>query len=388
MIYVISIDWLAVHCHYAPGARWYGSSLDAAQIDAPTWQPRDTPTDEERDITESRCVWRYKLETFGTRQFSQLWRVSTPNEQGGWDDFAEVQAAPYSGILNRASVIVRFVNRALYLPDFWERAEDLLTVNSFDFVGITRIDICADFNQFKTITAPELIEGFAAKKYRHIGQGVGALYFNHGVLRDYVTGERDYGVRYTGLSFGTHGSDFRTYLYDKSFELLTQGDKPWIKDRWNNVGLDVRNVWRLEISIKSAACKFKDRLTGKVVTIDKDAAAKDDELGKIFHTFVQKKFAFIKNRRGIKNITREPRIELFDLSPVYDHRTIRNISSSHRFEKMFIKALYLLGDIYRGQDIHDETITAQALAFDIAHSTDLSRWMSEKIPTWDKPTHK
>ena len=56
--------------------------------------------------------------------------------------------------------------------------------------------------------------------------------------------------------------------------------------------------------------------------------------------------------------------------------------------KMFIKALYLLGDIYRGQDIHDETMTAQALAFDIAHSTDLSRWMSEKIPTWDKPTHK
>lgn len=386
MIYVISIDWLAIHCHFAPALKPLVSDDTDRQEQPQTWSPEDTPSG--KDLFAGTFIWRYRQERFATRQFSELWRVSTPNVEGGWDEFAEIQAHPFSGILNRNSVIVRFVNRALYLPDFWERAEDLLRANEFEFKGITRIDICADFNQFKTMSAEELIAGFAAKKYRHVGQGVGALYFNHGILADKMTKKRAYGVNYTGLSFGTHGSDFRTYLYNKSFELLTQGDKPWIRDRWRNVGLDVQNVWRLEVSIKSAACKFKDRTTGRIVPIDKDAAADDDELGKIFHTFVRKKFAFVRNHPMISNISREPRLELFDRHPIYDHRTIRNISAGKRFEKMFIKALYLLGDLYRGQDIHDESLTAQSLAFDIAHSTDLSRWMSEKIPTWEKPTHK
>lgn len=388
MIYTISIDWLAIHCHYFPKVSSEDSPVGLPKQLSTEWEPENTPMDEQRNLLSSPYIWRYKLSEFGTRQFARLHYVSTPNEQGGWDDFAEVQSAPHSGILNRASVIVRFVNRVLYMPNFWDMVGCFFSDNNFVFQGISRIDICADFNQFKTMTALQLIEGFAAKKYRHVGQGVGALYFNHGILRDPLTHTREYGVQYTGLSFGTHGSDFRTYLYNKSFELLTQGDKPWIRDRWNDVGLDVRNVWRLEVSIKSAACKFKDKITGMVVDIDTDAVADDDELGKIYHTFVQKKFAFVNNRRNITNITREPRLELFDLHPIYSHKTIRNTSPGKRFEKMFIKALYQLGDLYRGKDIHDETLMAQSLAFDIANTTDLTSWMSEKIQTWERPTHK
>lgn len=352
------------------------------------WEPVDTPLDDSRDLLSSPFIWKYKLCEYGTRQFAHLHKVSTPNDEGGWDDFAEVQSVPHSGILHKASVIVRFVNRTLYMPDFWERANQFLCDNNFVFQGISRIDICADFNQFKDMTALQLIEGFAAKKFRHVGQGVGALYFNHGILLDKITKSRDYGVQYTGLSFGTHTSDFRVYLYNKTFELLTQGDKPWIRDRWIHIGLDSTNVWRLEVSIKSNGCKFKDRTTGKIVQVDNEAAANDDELGKIYHTLIQKKFAFVKNRTNITNITREPRLQLFDLHPIYDHRTIRNVSPGKRFEKMFIKALYQFGDLYRGHDIKDMALIAQSLSIDIASNTDLGEWMSTKIPTWEKPTHK
>ena len=327
---------------------------------------------------------------YGTPLYEQMFTIL----QEDWP-YIEIRRKPHQQnqlgertILANNACHIRFANRTCYLPGCVNLLRSFLVAHGYQFVSISRIDICADFNQFKTMSAEELIAGFAAKKYRHVGQGVGALYFNHGILTDKMTKKRAYGVNYTGLSFGTHGSDFRTYLYNKSFELLTQGDKPWIRDRWRNVGLDVQNVWRLEVSIKSAACKFKDRITGQIVPIDKNAAADDDELGKIFHTFVRKKFAFVRNHPKITNISREPRLELFDLHPIYDHRTIRNKSAGKRFEKMFIKALYLLGDLYRGHDIHDESLTAQSLAFDIAHSTDLSRWMSEKIPTWEKPTHK
>lgn len=348
------------------------------------WEPHDS---DGGDIF-GEYVWRYKLADYGTRQFRRLYHVCIPNEEGGWDDFAEVQASPFSGILTANSIIVRFVNRTLYRHDFWELAERFLSDNNFSFKGISRIDICADFNQFKTISAEDLITGFASKRLRHVGRGVGALYFSHGVERDKLTGIADYGVRYTGLSFGTHASDARVYLYNKSFELICEGDKPWIRDRWTNVGLDATRVWRLEISLKAKACKFKDRTTGKQVEVDVSAAKNDDELNRVFTTFRQKMFAFVKNRRGITNITREPRLDLFPLTPVYDRRVLRNISAGNRLDKMVIKALYQMGDLYRGAANIDTADLAQSFAVNIAESTDLTEWMSRKVVEWEKPTHK
>ena len=365
MTYVLSIDWLAIHCHYMPAnnsGKWEPVTGDGSLLGA--------------------YDWRYKLADYGTRQFGRLHYVSIPNAEGGRDDFAEVQSEPHSGILNHNSLIVRFVNRALYMPDFWELANRFLSDNDLTFKGISRIDICADFNDFATLAPLSLIEGFAAKKYRHIGRGVGALYFNHGVT------SKEYGVRYTGLSFGTHSSDCHVYLYNKSFELLTQGDKPWIRDQWTAAGLDVLHVWRLEVSIKSAGCKFKDRTSGVVVEINKERAEDASELAKIYHTFVRKLFSFVLNRKGITNITREPRIELFTGAPVYDRACIRNVSPGNRFERMFIKALYQMGDLYRGASNIETADLAQSFAVNIAESCDLQEWMSHKINEWEKPTHK
>lgn len=366
MIYTLSIDWLSLYCKYT------GDDI---------WVPRET---DGGDVFDS-YPWRYKLAEYGTRQFSKLYFVRMPNEEGGWDEFAEVQCAPYSGILQRHSVIVRFNNRVLYRPDFWSLVDRFLGDNTFEFRGITRIDICADFNDFACIAPLALIEGFAAKKYRHIGRGVGALYFNHGVVRN------EYGVLYNGLSFGTHSSDCRVYLYNKSFELLTQGDKPWIRDRWNHVGLDVKSVWRLEVSLKSKACKFHDRKTGDVVSIDTNTAACDDELSKIYHTFVRKLFAFVPNRKGITNITHEwmkNGLKLFDEQPIYDRGCIRNVSPGNRMERIIIKSLYMMGDLYRGGEIQDAALRAQDFAFELANACDLNKWMADKLSEWEKPTHK
>lgn len=366
MIYTISIDWLSIYCHYSGQG---------------TWQPVESKGGD----AFGAYPWRYKLAEYGTRQFSQLHFVRIPNAEGGWDDFAEVQSAPYSGILNHSSVIIRFVNRSLYMADFWELANRFLEDNHFVFKGITRIDICADFNDFACIAPIALIEGFAAKKYRHIGRGVGALYFNHGVVR------KEYGVNYNGLSFGTHASDARVYLYNKSFELLTQGDKPWIKDRWRSVGLDLLHVWRLEVSLKSKACTFKDRTSGNTIVLDKNRAEDGDELAKVFHSFVKKLFSFVPNRRGITNITHEWQkngLKLFDTTPIYDRGCIRNVSPGNRMEKIIIKSLYQMGDLYRGGEILDAQLRGQDLAFDLANACDLNEWMANKVIEWEKPIHK
>lgn len=364
MRYALSIDWLSVFCLFVGADEWH-------------------PVDDER--------FSYHVESFGTRCFSRFCRVRMANVEGGWDEFAEIQWAPYSSILPPYAMIVRFVNRSLYLPDFWELADAMLCANEMSCQGISRIDICADFNDFATISPKALIEGFAAKKLRHIGRGVGALYFNHGRGAERDEFDKpipDYGVSYSGLSFGTHSSDAHVYLYNKTLELDTQGDKPWIREIWSRAGLDVRHVWRLEVSIKSQGLRFKDKASGNEILIDAEKVSATDELDKIYHTFIKKLFSFVKNRRGITNISREPRLVLFDSAPAYDRGAIKNLSPGNRMEKILIKTLYQFADRYRVLNIYNAEEHALRLADSLAHATGLDDWFAHKMNEWEKPIHK
>lgn len=356
MIYTLSIDWLSIFCVFnGEGDTWFPVPMDG---------------------------FDYKHEDFGTRCFSEFHRVRIANAEGGWDEYAEVQSVPYSSILPPYAIIIRFVNRQLYAPNFWECAGRWLDANHIEPRGISRIDLCADFNQFATIDPKTLIERFAAKTLRHIGRGVGALNFDHKVTNG------EYGVNYTGLTFGTHKSDAHVYLYNKSFELETQGDKPWIKERWKRVGLDIRNVWRLEVSIKSGALKFKDRKSGETIEIIPDSVADEDMLDKIYHTFVKKLFAFVKNPLTQKNITREPRIVLFNDRPIYDRGALSNKSPGNRMERILLRQLWEMSDRYRGGYIYQAQDTARQFAYKLAGATGLDEWLSEKINEWETPIHK
>lgn len=367
MNYALSIDWLSIFCMYMGDG---------------DWEPQDGK------------LFAYKRESFGTRCFSRFYRVRMRNVEGGWDEFAEVQATPYSSILPAYAMIIRFVNRVLYTPDFWELAEQFLCENNIAAEGISRIDICADFNDFASISPRALIEGFAAKKYRHIGRGVGALYFNHGIGAERDEFDRpvkDYGVRYTGLSFGTHSSDAHVYLYDKTYELITQGEKPWIRDVWRAAGLDERHVWRLEVSIKSKGLKFKDKKSGETIQIDLPKVYDTSALDMIYHTFVKRLFSFVPNRKGITNITHEAKkngLRLFDSKPSYDRGAIRNISAGNRMEKILIKNLYQFADTYRGQGIYEAEERSKHLAECLAYATGLHEWFEDKQTQWEKPIHK
>lgn len=355
MIYVLSIDWLSLFCIYAGKDN--------------LWTPVESPN------------FSYKKEDFGTRSFGCFHRVRIANSEGGWDEFAEVQSVPYSSILPQYAIIIRFTNRTLYMPDFWERADEFLTLNMMSVRSISRIDICADFNQFASMTPRALIEGFAAKKLRHIGRGLGSLAFDHRVKNG------EYGVNYTGLTFGTHASDAHVYLYNKTFELDTQGDKPWIRARWQRVGLDIRNVWRLEVSIKSGGLKFKDKASKQVIEVNPQLVYEDGGLDKIYHTFVNKLFSFVVNRHGIKNITREPRVKLFEDAPAYDRGAICNLSSGNRMTRILIRSLWQMSDRYRGSFIYQARENAQGFAEQIAYATGLGQWLEDHKEEWSGQVH-
>ena len=362
MKYAVSIDWLALYVRYKWGK----------------FNPTAVPTPE----LSGMMGWGYKKAEHGTRQFKELWRVALDCEP-----FAEVQCAPHSSVLQGNCGIVKFDNRILYTPNLWALVHCFLDEHGIEVVNISRIDICADFNAFACYECRQFVEDFLNGVLRHKGRGIGAAYFNHYAKRQGVYSQAV--VKYTGLSFGSRESGVRVYLYNKTFELNSVKNKPYIRDLWKNAGLDTsQDVWRLEVSITGSGRSFKDKETGDEHEIDCSSIEHAPELVKIFHTFEKKYFAFIKNRPDIKNITREKLLPLFGSYEYYAHGCCSNLSCSNRTDRILIKQLWQLSQTYRGYDLHSDSHLTQCLAESVAKSCDLEDWLRKKKTTWENPLKK
>lgn len=356
MNYALSIDWLALYCVSERGSLC-------------EWQDR----------------WTYKHAEHGTRQFRQLVYVQMDGEE-----FAEVQQEPCSQILRKNSIIVKFCNRFLYSRGLWYLVDKFIKCHELQVLNVSRVDICADFNTFaKGLHPISLISRFLSSEYRHVGRGIGASYFNHFARREGKY-SKSY-LNYTGLSFGSKKSDCKAYLYNKSFELLTVKDKPHIRQLWRESGLICdgdHDVWRLEISISSKGMNFKDKTTGEKYTISRDKISENCELSRIYFAFVKSLFSFVVNRPNITNITREPRIQLFNGEPYICRAVLASDDEGNRTERILIKQLWLLAETYRGNDVIEDEGVSKLLAQNLAQSCGLGEWLSRKKYTWDKPKKK
>lgn len=329
-----------------------------------------------------RLQWGYKKQPHGTRQFRDLYEVFH-----GGEPFAEVQCNPYSGILERGTGIVKINNRLLYSLNMWYYWTTFCEEHNLHVLSLSRCDICADFNSLQNYDCIDFVHDFLDAKLRHKGKGIGAAYFNHYAKKVGVYSKAV--VKYTGLSFGARTSGVRVYLYNKSFELRTVKDKPYIRDFWKAAGLDIsKDVWRLEVSITSQAKRFKNKATNETETITSDSLRNGSELLRIYHTFIRKYFAFVRNRDNITNISREPVIELLPPTGFYEHGTLREVSCSNRTEKILIKQLWQLSETYRGFGLHTDADITKTMAVDLASSCDLQEWFDEKEQTWQRATKK
>lgn len=353
MNYALSIDWLSFFCTSATGL-----------------------------LCEYEGRWTYKHAEHGTRQFRQLVYVQMDGE-----DFAEVQQEPCSNILKSNSLIVKFCNRFLYSRGLWYLVDKFLAAHNLQIQNVSRIDICADFNAFARGLHPiSLISRFLSSEYRHIGRGIGSAYFNHGAKKESKF-SRSY-LNYTGLAFGSKKSECRAYLYNKSFELLTVKDKPHIRQLWRESGLTCdgsRDVWRLEISLTSKGMRFKDKETSKEYIIDRGKIGENAELSRIYFAFVKSLFSFVVNRPNITNISREPRIELFNGEPYICRAVLANDDEGNRTERILIKQLWQMTETYRGNDIVEDEGVSKLLAQNLAQSCGLGDWLARKKNIWDKP---
>lgn len=363
MTYALSIDWLSFFC----------SSSKGELLDYITQSPNET------------FSWSYEKADHGTRQFKELVNVYKDD-----DLMFEVQQIPCSSILEPRSMIVKVANRYLYSAGLWFYIDTFFSQQNISILNISRIDICADFNCFSNNLHPiALIRGFLNSKYRHIGRGIGNAYFNHAARKEGKY-SRSF-LNYTGLSFGSNESAARAYLYNKSFELKTVKDKPYIRNLWSKCGLinnDEVNVWRLEVSIKSKGMNFKDKRTKQKVTICKEMMCENVNLSLIYFTFVKSLFSFVKNSPCITNISRVPRIELFQGEPYISRGVLPNESGGDRTERILIKQLWQMSMRYRGNELVEDEGVTKLLASNLASNTGLTDWLAKKSITWERPHKK
>lgn len=397
MNYILNIDWLTLYCYYSGVQDFEPRSAVMEEINETFAELKRILPESSKDLCGSVA---FRKQAYGTRQFRNLYHVYIGKEK-----FAEVQITPHSSILDPRSVMVKIENRRLYTDPKFIDINIFLKACKFSIQSISRIDIAADFRKFSFIECQSFIAGVMDSTYRHIGRGAGAAYFVHGSVK---TKAGNQGLlKYNGLSYGANSSACRVYLYNKTLELISVKDKPWIRDVWTKAGLisdlyywQKQDVWRLEVSIKSDGMEVKTPTAESHKIGYKDIEKRDflpDEvnLETIYFSFIKRKFKFIRNRPGITNISREPILKLFGAErPTPLRPAPRNVTGGNRTERIVLKFLWQMCESYRALDNEDEqgrNLTQELshdLAGSLAKATDLMEWLRDKRKSWEIPNHK
>lgn len=350
---VISIDWLSLFCVCPAGH--FGQNQNTIL------QP-----------------WQYKKREYATQMYKEMYDVYLYKRK-----ICEVQCEPRNGLMRSDSVLVKFENRLLYCKDLWDIVGQFLDNHYLVVNNITRLDLCCDFNRLVYGDPEQLILDFLNSKIRHKGKGNGTAYFVHYNKQDKFQPGTIQHLKYNGISFGNRTSDIRAYMYNKTYELLTVKDKPYIRDNWISAGLDLtKAVWRLEVSIKGGGFDLVIKDNGQKLMVN--LAELQGDIKRLFFAYAKKYFAFVRNERPILNITREPLIKLFDeQTSALNIGIVRDIGCSNQSDKVFIKALHTAADRFPYANIDKDLI--RAISEEIAYSVDLGTWRLNKLQEWDIP---
>ena len=237
---------------------------------------------------------------------------------------------PFSSVLERDMVIIKFENYLLYERDLWLVVDNFISDFNLIYKNISRLDIAADFNTFyKKRNVQNFLNEFLKNNVRKVGK---ANYKLQGCQKS--THIVDY------LRFGGNSSEVSAYIYNKTKELNEVKMKSYIVDMWRSSGLDVdAGVWRLEFSVKSAAIKLLDKTNGELSDISLKNIRDRNFLEKLFMALYEKYFQFRENT-GKTNVSREKKIILFknDFLDV-ERYFIRGLGDATRADKIFVKKL-------------------------------------------------
>lgn len=332
--YLISIDWLQAYCA--------GATLSSGEV-----------------ISSAVGTLLVFEEEGGTANFAKRFTISCNGIE-----VATVLQCPKMGALARDLTEVKLHNRVLYTCEPARYLLNIIDALRLEYRGIARIDLCCDVNHLSGGRSVEdLISRFVHTREgdsNHLIRRGSAKYNLHG------NNHRRAKIKHESIKFGSPQADVVPYIYNKSLELISEKDKPWIRDCWKSAGLVhlvdkeglqslsakelearlndsgisefVRSgVWRFEISIKSHGKDIINLSQDKLFRLELDHIGTQIGVEELFKTYAEKYFDF-REPRGKKRIRDYSTITLFDYDKEVHYRPYRPsvCGDTGRFDHMVV----------------------------------------------------
>lgn len=322
---------------------------------------------------------------YGTRFYSVMINVYYGREL-----FGILLSYPRAKNMRANSFQMKIYNRWLYRPDVWQMLAYVCGTLGLVPQRISRLDLAADFNKFACGLHPiEFIRQFMSGELKKKGRSEGRVNF----LQEYVTSKaagvsRDT-LHFNALTIGKRSSDACCYLYNKTLEMKEGQMKPWIVQAWKDAGLNIDEVWRLEISLTTKALRCLDKDTGDYVEFGVANLTDPDSSFttlKLFHIYLQSLFFFFRPS-GQRNVSREKMLPLFGDPIPFTRVVLRDCNPSDRAERVLVKKLHTMVDKYRGFS-RDDQHEMRDFAKRLADSCGLGSWYSEKKTYWKDTKYK
>jgi len=276
---------------------------------------------------------------------------------------------PHSSVIRPDGVLLKLANPVLYKYQPFELVSYVCKALGLKFNNISRLDLALDFNNFAYGLDPSnLIKGFCTGKYLKVGK---SKYKVFGEVGDVVS--FDY------LRFGGNTSEFSVYLYNKSKELSEVKDKPYIREKAKQYGVDVdQDFYRLEVSVKSPQIKMISKDTGEISDYGLKYFDNPGNITDFFKACVERYFRFKHNaKQENKSRLKDVQLFVFDIPDVII-QPFKNTISSKRSHKIFIKHLEMYNNEMRGIGFH-ETLDRDKVLQDYVQIHDLTKYYYFKV---------
>lgn len=219
---------------------------------------------------------------------------------------------PKNAYVDPASVNIRLNNAALYTVDYtlWL----LFLLRDFHIVAdrITRLDLCADFNELAGGRSPLLF----IRDYLYNATKGRDSYLRKGSNKYCLYGQKEmWANEFESIRWGSRESGTSTYMYLKSKELKAKTPKPYILDKWSTAGLSLDKVWRIEFSINPRNMQLQSALGVLLSPIRFDMLAWENSVAQLWHAFANVNFVFYVVSRRAKAPKRKRDLPVARLLP-------------------------------------------------------------------------
>lgn len=257
----INIDWLEIYCL---------ESYDHFPCDAEYFRQQG---------------YQVKKRDYGTPQYREMFTIYENDEP-----FIEIRRNPYSlkregGIFENNACHIRLSNRACYDMSPIDTLRAFLVAHNYTYKSISRIDICCDFNTFDDGgNVQEFVTQYMRGDVSKVNQPRLSAHGNDTWADGRVI---------NSLKWGSQSSPNTTKLYNKTLELQQGGDKPYIRQRWKDAGLNLsKDIWRIEFSLTSQFQTLRNKKTGEILKKDISAYDKGYKLMQQFFYIYARYFDF------------------------------------------------------------------------------------------------